>query len=181
MSAGTREQIRYLVQHGLVDVLVTTAGGVEEDLIKVQGLRCRCTMRPASLSVLRAPGCQAMRAPCSAVACSSMPLQRADAPVLVTRQCLAPTYVGDFHLKGAELRREGLNRIGNMLVPNSNYCAFEDWIMPVFEAMLREQQDQGTRWTPSSVRETLGLTACRGPWAVVVNRVSGMAASRQCC
>jgi deoxyhypusine synthase len=35
MSAGTREQIRYLVQHGLVDVLVTTAGGVEEDLIKV--------------------------------------------------------------------------------------------------------------------------------------------------
>lgn len=36
MSAGTREQIRYLVQHRLVDVLVTTAGGVEEDLIKVR-------------------------------------------------------------------------------------------------------------------------------------------------
>lgn len=66
-------------------------------------------------------------------------------------QCLAPTYLGDFHLKGVELRKEGLNRIGNMLVPNSNYCAFEDWIMPIFEAMLAEQQEQGTRWAPSSV------------------------------
>jgi deoxyhypusine synthase len=75
--------------------------------------------------------------------------------VLVTGQCLAPTYMGDFHLKGAELRREGLNRIGNMLVPNSNYCAFEDWIMPVFEAMLREQQEQDVHWTPSSVRSSM--------------------------
>lgn len=35
VSAGVREHIRFLVQHRLVDVLVTTAGGVEEDLIKV--------------------------------------------------------------------------------------------------------------------------------------------------
>lgn len=28
---------------------------------------------------------------------------------------------------GEDLRRQGLNRIGNMLVPNSNYCKFEDW------------------------------------------------------
>ncbi len=36
VSAGVREHIRFLVQHSLVDVLVTTAGGVEEDLIKVE-------------------------------------------------------------------------------------------------------------------------------------------------
>ena len=35
ISSGVREHIRYLVQHNMVDVLVTTAGGVEEDLIKV--------------------------------------------------------------------------------------------------------------------------------------------------
>ena len=35
ISAGVREHLRYLVEHRLVDVLVTTAGGVEEDLIKV--------------------------------------------------------------------------------------------------------------------------------------------------
>jgi deoxyhypusine synthase len=31
-----RESLRYLVQHRMVDVLVTTAGGVEEDLIKAR-------------------------------------------------------------------------------------------------------------------------------------------------
>ena len=36
VSAGVREHIRWLVQHRLVDVVVTTAGGVEEDLIKVR-------------------------------------------------------------------------------------------------------------------------------------------------
>ncbi len=35
MSAGVREQLRWLVQHKMVDVLVTTAGGIEEDFIKV--------------------------------------------------------------------------------------------------------------------------------------------------
>ena len=42
MSAGTREQIKYLAKHRLVDVLVTTAGGIEEDFIKAcRNLRCR--------------------------------------------------------------------------------------------------------------------------------------------
>ena len=34
ISSGNREIIRYLVQHKLVDCLVTTAGGIEEDFIK---------------------------------------------------------------------------------------------------------------------------------------------------
>ena len=104
ISAGVREQIRYLVQHKMVDVLVTTAGGVEEDVIK----------------------------------------------------CLAPTYVGDFQLKGSELRMKGINRAGNMLIPNSNYCKFEDWVMPILDRMLQEQQEQGLLWTPSRVIERLG-------------------------
>lgn len=66
-------------------------------------------------------------------------------------QCLAPTYMGDFHLRGADLRRRGLNRIGNLLVPNSNYCKFEDWVVPILDAMLEEQRTQGTLWTPSRV------------------------------
>jgi deoxyhypusine synthase len=54
-------------------------------------------------------------------------------------------------IPGAELRLKGLNRIGNMLVPNSNYCKFEDWIMPILNQMLREQLEQGINWTPSKV------------------------------
>ncbi len=57
-------------------------------------------------------------------------------------KCLAPTYIGDFALKGADLRKRGLNRIGNLLVPNDNYCLFEDWIMPIFDQMLLEQKEQ---------------------------------------
>eukprot|EP01104_Vermistella_antarctica_P011655 TRINITY_DN3279_c0_g1_i2.p2 TRINITY_DN3279_c0_g1~~TRINITY_DN3279_c0_g1_i2.p2 ORF type:complete len:384 (+),score=106.27 TRINITY_DN3279_c0_g1_i2:2100-3251(+) len=106
ISCGVREVLRFLVEHKLVDVIVSTAGGIEEDFIK----------------------------------------------------CLAPTYVGDFHSRtGAELRMKGLNRIGNMLVPNSNYCKFEDWIMPILDTMLEEQKTEGKVWAPSSIIHRLGL------------------------
>ena len=106
VSSGVREVIRFLVQNKLVDVLVTTAGGVEEDLIK----------------------------------------------------CLAPTVVGDFRLDGAALRAKGLNRIGNLLVPNDNYCKFEDWVFPHLSAM-RAEQAAGAKWTPSKVIARLGAEA----------------------
>lgn len=104
ISCGLREIIRYLVQHKLVDVITTTAGGIEEDFIK----------------------------------------------------CLAPTYLGDFNLKGKELRAQGLNRIGNMLVPNKNYCKFEEWVMPILDKALEEQKN-GMIWTPSKLIHRLGL------------------------
>ncbi|XP_015706112.1 deoxyhypusine synthase [Coturnix japonica] len=104
ISSGVRESIRFLVQHRMVDVVVTTAGGVEEDLIK----------------------------------------------------CLAPTYVGDFSLRGRELRQNGINRIGNLLVPNDNYCKFEDWLMPILDQMVEEQETEGVRWTPSRMIARLG-------------------------
>jgi deoxyhypusine synthase len=87
ISSGLRDIIRFLCQHKMVDCIVTTAGGVEEDLIK----------------------------------------------------CLRPTYLGDFGLNGRDLRLKGINRIGNLLVPNENYCAFEDWIRPILNAMTDEQ------------------------------------------
>lgn len=114
VSSGLREVIRFLVQHNYVQCLVTTAGGIEEDLIK----------------------------------------------------CLGPTFVtpgGEFNLNGADLRRRGLNRIGNLLVPNDNYCKFEDWVVPILDKMVDEQENgsgakgsERTRWTPSKVIERLG-------------------------
>lgn len=104
ISSGVRESIRYLAEHKMVDVIVTTAGGIEEDLIK----------------------------------------------------CLAHTYLGDFSLPGKELRLKGINRIGNLVVPNDNYCKFEDWLMPILDQMLLEQNTEGTRWTPSKMIHRLG-------------------------
>nr|CEO86979.2 deoxyhypusine synthase [Crotalaria spectabilis] len=104
ISSGVRDIVRFLCQHHMVDVIVTTTGGIEEDLIK----------------------------------------------------CLAPTYKGDFSLPGAYLRSKGLNRIGNLLVPNDNYCKFEDWIIPIFDQMLKEQNEENVLWTPSKLVARLG-------------------------
>lgn len=38
ISSGVRESVRYLAQNRMVDVIVTTAGGVEEDIIKVRSV-----------------------------------------------------------------------------------------------------------------------------------------------
>jgi deoxyhypusine synthase len=54
--------------------------------------------------------------------------------------------VGEFSLDGATLRRKGMNRIGNLIVPNKNYCLFEDWVMPILDQMLQEQKEQVCRW-----------------------------------
>jgi deoxyhypusine synthase len=74
---------------------------------------------------------------------------------------LGPTYLGQFSTPGASLRAKGLNRIGNLVVPNNNYCAFEDWVLPILDTMLAEQEeskksDEPVHWTPSKVIHRLG-------------------------
>ncbi|KAK4038970.1 deoxyhypusine synthase [Parachaetomium inaequale] len=76
-------------------------------------------------------------------------------------KCLGDTYMSSFSERGAELRAKGLNRIGNLVVPNSNYCAFEDWVVPILDKMLEEQEaskgtDDELHWTPSKVIHRLG-------------------------
>lgn len=119
VSSGLRSTLRYLVQHRHVSAIVTTAGGVEEDIIK----------------------------------------------------CLAPTYISPqgFSADGTTLREKGLNRIGNLIVPNSNYQKFEEWIIPILNSMFEEQKatahlspdSEGLSggkvvWTPSRIIHRLG-------------------------
>jgi deoxyhypusine synthase len=106
ISCGVRESLLFLAKNRLVDVIVTTAGGIEEDFIK----------------------------------------------------CIAPHVMGDFSLDGSVLRRAGINRIGNMLVPNDSYCSFEDWLLPVVNKMHDEVDASGGSlvWTPSSFIRRLG-------------------------
>ncbi|EKD16187.1 uncharacterized protein L3040_009577 [Drepanopeziza brunnea f. sp. 'multigermtubi'] len=113
ISSGLRGTLRYLTQHAHISAIVTTAGGIEEDLIK----------------------------------------------------CLGDTYMGSFSTSGASLRAKGLNRIGNLIVPNNNYCLFEDWVVPILDAMLAEQEaskgpgkkpEDELSWTPSKIIRRLG-------------------------
>jgi deoxyhypusine synthase len=94
ISSGQREVLKFLVKNKMVDCIVTTAGGIEEDIIK----------------------------------------------------CFQPTYMGDFKLSGKELRKKGINRIGNLLVPNKNYCDFEDWMSPLISKMHDEQDTANVAW-----------------------------------
>jgi deoxyhypusine synthase len=77
-------------------------------------------------------------------------------------KCLGDTYMGSFSTSGAELRAKGMNRIGNLIVPNDNYCKFEDWVVPILDKMLEEQEaskgkgEDEIYWTPSKVIHRLG-------------------------
>lgn len=72
-------------------------------------------------------------------------------------KCLGSTVLGEFETGGAGLRKRGLNRIGNLLVPNSNYCKFEDWVLPILDKLVEEQEEKEfKRWTPSEVIHRLG-------------------------
>ena len=64
--------------------------------------------------------------------------------------------MGKFNLDGKTLRKKGLNRIGNMIVPNGNYCKFEDWMNPVLDRMLEDQKTKGIVWTPSKMIHRMG-------------------------
>ncbi|MBI4210964.1 MAG: deoxyhypusine synthase [Candidatus Diapherotrites archaeon] len=91
VSSGLREVFRYLVQHRKVHVVVTTAGGIEEDIIK----------------------------------------------------CLGDFVLGDFRASGKVLRKNGINRIGNIYVPNSRYVRFEEFLQPLLEELYAEQKKTG--------------------------------------
>src|SRR3989344_5179113 len=78
VTSGLRDIFRYLAEHKLVDVIVTTAGGVEEDFVK----------------------------------------------------CIEPFLLGEFTTAGKELREAGINRIGNIFVPNDRYVKFERFFVP---------------------------------------------------
>jgi len=104
ISCGNREIIRYLAQHKMIDCIVTTAGGIEEDFMK----------------------------------------------------CRNPHYLGDFALKGVDLRRQGLNRLGNLIVPSENYTSFEEWSIPIIEQMHKEQKENGKIWSPRKIIKRLG-------------------------
>ncbi|KAL9124696.1 MAG: hypothetical protein Q9217_005998 [Psora testacea] len=61
-------------------------------------------------------------------------------------KCLAPTYCSSFSANDAQLRADHINRIGNLRVPNNNYLSFEDWLSPLLDKMLDEQEASKEAW-----------------------------------
>ena len=90
-TSGLRDIITYLVKERKVHFLVTTTGGLEEDIIKTHGKFLH----------------------------------------------------GSFDADGAELRRNGVNRTGNIFIPNERYIWFEGFMSKVLEKAYSRQKKSG--------------------------------------
>ncbi|AGB03945.1 deoxyhypusine synthase [Aciduliprofundum sp. MAR08-339] len=62
-------------------------------------------------------------------------------------------YHGSFLLDDVELHRMGVNRLGNVLVPNESYGeVMENFMMPILEELYREKKE----WGPREIIEEFG-------------------------
>ena len=67
---------------------------------------------------------------------------------------LADYYHGDFAMDDQQLREEGVNRLGNVLVPDDSYgIPIENWIQPILEELYSKEN----RWVPWKIWRELGL------------------------
>jgi len=104
VSSGLRDIFRYLAERKMIDVIVTTAGGIEEDIIK----------------------------------------------------CLGDFKIGSFEAQGSSLRDKGINRIGNIFVPNSRYVKFEEFFQPILEELYEKYKKENKIISPSEIIWKLG-------------------------
>eukprot|EP00057_Strongylocentrotus_purpuratus_P012561 XP_011667035.1 PREDICTED: deoxyhypusine synthase [Strongylocentrotus purpuratus] len=104
ITCGLRETMCFLAKNNMVDCIVTTAGGIEEDFMK----------------------------------------------------CFGDFYVGDFRANGADMFKMRVNRAGNIFVPESHYYHFTDFMQPILEDMMDEQNKHGMNWTPSKMIAKMG-------------------------
>lgn len=105
VSSGVRDIIKYLVKNKKVDVLVTSAGGVEEDIIK----------------------------------------------------SLKPFALGKFEVSGKMLFEHGINRTGNIFIPNDRYAYFDMFMQKFLQKIYGRQKKEGKIFSPKDLIYELGL------------------------
>ena len=104
VTSGIRDIVRYLAEHKKIDVFVTTAGGIEEDIIK----------------------------------------------------CFGDFKLGKFSASGELLREQGINRTGNIFIPNSRYVEYEKFMNKILEEIYDEQKRTGEIISVSEFIKILG-------------------------
>jgi deoxyhypusine synthase len=65
---------------------------------------------------------------------------------------LKPYKKGNFFADDVKLHRRGVNRLGNVFIPNDRYAALEKWLRPV----LSELSEQSSTWSPHALIGELG-------------------------
>ena len=103
-TSGVRENITYLAKNKLVNVMVTTTGGLEEDVIKTYG----------------------------------------------------DFLHGEFNAEGGELRKNGVNRTGNIYIPNERYIWFEKFFKSILEKVYTNHKKSKKRITSTVIIKEMG-------------------------
>ncbi len=101
VTSGLRGFFAQAIRLGMADVIVTTVGGIEEDIMKSLGERFA---------------------------------------------------IGRFSTDDVELYEKGVNRVGNLMINNESYCAFEDAIIPMLEKAYAKKK----RWAVSELLSDIG-------------------------
>ena len=105
VSSGNREIIKYLVKNKRVDVLVTSAGAIEEDIIK----------------------------------------------------SLKPFVLGKFEAPGSMLFEHGINRTGNIFVPNDRFAYFDIFMQKFMKKIYEKQKSENKIFYPKEFIKELGI------------------------
>ncbi|ORD95502.1 DHYS [Hepatospora eriocheir] len=72
-------------------------------------------------------------------------------------KCFKPTKLGCFKLDGKELRENGWNRIGNLVINNENYVYYEQFIVELLNELIDGYTPENPRIiTPSEFISLLG-------------------------
>lgn len=103
VSSGLRELFAFLVKEKMVDVIITSVGSVEEDLMKTK----------------------------------------------------KPFLLGDYDFSDVELHKNGINRIGNIFVPNDRYEQLEKDLQPFFARIFEKRKNM---ISPCELIHELGKT-----------------------
>lgn len=104
ITSGIRDIVRFLAEKKKIDVFVTTAGGIEEDIIK----------------------------------------------------CFGDFKLGEFSASGELLREKGINRTGNIFIPNSRYVEYEKFMNEILESVYKKQKETGEVISVSEMIKILG-------------------------
>lgn len=102
VTSGLRGFFAQLVKLGMADVIVTTVGGIEEDIMKALGEKF---------------------------------------------------LIGTFRSDDVALHEKGMNRVGNLLIPNDSYVRFEGTMGPLLEKLY----EKGRRWPVTELLREIGL------------------------
>ncbi len=71
-------------------------------------------------------------------------------------KCFGNFKLGKFSESGELLRKKGVNRTGNIFIPNSRYCKFEEFIIPILEKIYKQQKETGKITSTTELIKLMG-------------------------